>query len=313
MAPVVVLLNKPRYRKRIAAFDYDWTLVKPLDGRTHAKDVNDRQWLREAVPSVLAEYYEKGYGLYVFTNQTHAWKADAIKAQLEPLGLPMTIAIGMDKHDKKPATTLWDVTIGERAWDVAHSFYVGDAAGRPGDWSDSDKAFADKIGVTFKTPEELFPPQVVARAAASVVAPRAEPEVVIMVGFPASGKSTVAEEQLVSASGGRYVRIDGDALKTAARMVREATAAIADGKSVVFDATNGTRERRQAFIDVAKKFGMLARCVVMQVSIDEAMENAKAREAAGGSHIPNIAFYTFRKRYEEPSAEECEVIKVGTA
>ncbi|OBA26818.1 PNK3P-domain-containing protein [Hanseniaspora valbyensis NRRL Y-1626] len=35
-------------------------------------------------------------------------------------------------------------------------FYAGDAAGRPGDYSDSDKVFAEQCKIIFKTPEEIF-------------------------------------------------------------------------------------------------------------------------------------------------------------
>lgn len=40
--------------------------------------------------------------------------------------------------------------------DVTWCYYCGDAAGRPKDFSDSDKKFAHKLGISFKTPEELF-------------------------------------------------------------------------------------------------------------------------------------------------------------
>ena len=33
------------------------------------------------------------------------------------------------------------------------SFYCGDAAGRPGDYSDTDRKFARNVGVRFETPE----------------------------------------------------------------------------------------------------------------------------------------------------------------
>lgn len=35
-------------------------------------------------------------------------------------------------------------------------FYCGDAAGRPGDFSDSDKRFAENLGIGFFLPENIF-------------------------------------------------------------------------------------------------------------------------------------------------------------
>lgn len=40
--------------------------------------------------------------------------------------------------------------------DLAQSFFVGDAAGRPGDHSDVDSGFAATVGLRFMTPEECF-------------------------------------------------------------------------------------------------------------------------------------------------------------
>lgn len=42
------------------------------------------------------------------------------------------------------------------AVDLTKCFYVGDAAGRPGDFADSDKAFACAIGIRFRLPEDEF-------------------------------------------------------------------------------------------------------------------------------------------------------------
>ena len=52
-----------RYRKKIAAFDYDHTLVKPKTNGTFPKDVDDYIWLRPNVPDVVKEYYTKGLQL----------------------------------------------------------------------------------------------------------------------------------------------------------------------------------------------------------------------------------------------------------
>ena len=64
---------------------------------------------------------------------------------------------------RKPDTGMWDFFVANLNSGVApnkeESFYVGDAAGRPGDIgdnSDSDKAFAANVGVKFYLPEEYF-------------------------------------------------------------------------------------------------------------------------------------------------------------
>jgi bifunctional polynucleotide phosphatase/kinase len=121
-----------------------------------------------------------------------------------------------------------------------------------------------------------------------------------MIGYPGSGKTTVANTRF---SADKYTRIDGDALKTADRMVRVA-AKVPAGTSVIFDATNGDVARRAVYIAWAKTAGLPVRAVWVDVTIDVAMENAKRREAEGGNHVPRIAHYTFRKRFQEPTVEE---------
>ena len=305
MAPHIIILNKPRWRNKIAAFDYDWTLVKPMNGRTHAKDVDDRQWLRASVPETLKFYYENGFALMVFTNQTKVWKLDAIEAQLAELKLPMIIAIGIAEADRKPHTTMWDAIIQSREWDKKKSFFVGDAAGRPGDWSDSDAVFAKAVGIPFKTPEETFAFEERPAPAEPLILERQEKEAIVMVGYPGSGKSTLAKSAFP-----HYVIIDGDKLKTAATMCKAASAAItkaasaAQPASIIFDATNGDVKRRASYIAWAKSNNIPIRAVWLDKTIDAAMEAATEREAKGGPHIPRIAFYTFRKRFEEPTTSE---------
>jgi len=131
-------------------------------------------------------------------------------------------------------------------------------------------------------------------------------EVVIMVGFPASGKTTYAKELEKE---GNHVRIDGDSLKTGPRMVREAEKYV-DTQSVIFDATNGTRVRRQLYIDFAKKHDMHVRCLWKNTSIEKSMEQNRERHRKGGPKIPDIAYYTYRKRFEAPSEGECEVVLI---
>ena len=65
------------------------------------------------------------------------------------------VAFGKDEY-RKPETGMWDFYTKNRNVNYDESFYVGDAAGRKKDFSDSDLKFAENIGITFYTPEEYF-------------------------------------------------------------------------------------------------------------------------------------------------------------
>ncbi len=91
---------------------------------------------------------------------------------------------------RKPGAGMWralcreQAAAGGAAPDLAASFYVGDAAGRPHDFSDSDRAFAAAVGLRFFEPEQAFAgpaaddapwaPLAEARAAAAAAAAVAE-------------------------------------------------------------------------------------------------------------------------------------------
>jgi bifunctional polynucleotide phosphatase/kinase len=218
-----------------------------------------------------------------------------IKNVVKELNIPITALIAMKKDFSKPNPHFFLQNFKDE-YDKKQSFYVGDAAGRDGDWSEKDKLFATNIGVNFYTPEEIFP---LDKTKPKTITPQKHKEIIIMVGYPGSGKTTIAK----SMTG--YIRIDGDALKTPAKMIKEAEKYI-DNHSVIFDATNPTKERRALFIDFAKKNNVPVRCIRMSASIDTAMEQNREREV----RVPDVVFYVFRKKFEEPTNEECEIVRI---
>lgn len=300
MAPTVLKLNSPRFRKKIAAFDYDHTLVIPKNGRTFPKDISDYQWLFPNIPAVIKSYYDKGYMIVIFTNQTKDWKADQIKEVLTQLNIPITAVIAFDKSEHKPNRILFDTVI-EKEWDRAKSFYVGDALGRKNDWSDSDKKFAENIGITVKSPEDIFAEK--QKINTNLLNPAEHQEVIIMTGFPGSGKSTVAK----SLPG--YSVISGDIYKTPKKMIKVAEEKIGKNKSVIFDATNPSKEKRAEFINVATKFNLPVRCVWVSTSFDESYRRNLARPE--NERISRIVYNIYKKKFEEPSETEgCQIIKL---
>ena len=153
----LISIKRPARNKRVVFIDFDWTIVRPKESRIHAKDKNDWRWLYTNVKDVLHHWYHrKKYAIIVVTNQTKAFKLDMIDEVMERIDVPIRVVVG---HTiRKPDTSLLDFV--QDDWreylDLESCFMVGDAAGRPGDWSDMDAVFASNAGIGFKTPEEFY-------------------------------------------------------------------------------------------------------------------------------------------------------------
>jgi len=311
MAPTIFKIGSFRGRKKIAAFDYDWTLVKPASGGTFPRNVEDWTWLNTNVVPGLQKAYSRGFAILVFTNQTKAWKCDQIKIALESVGVPMLVAIGIEKVDQKPALSLFTSAVTWQ-WDKEVSYFVGDALGRRGDWSDSDRVFAERVGfaaTNIKPPEDVFPYEnATATRIPRTIRPSSKQEVVIMIGYPGSGKSTIARDILGAAG---YAVMSGDELKTSAKMIKTADGILkADSKkSIVFDATNPSKKKRAEYIEFANKWKLGVRCIHVATSQEESM--ARNQQRPTDKIIPRIAYNLYKKNFEEPAAMEgCEVVIV---
>lgn len=149
-------LKNPVYRQKMASFDYDWTLVSSKDGKSYPSSISDWKWLYPNIPQVIKEYHHKGYMIVIFTNQSKDWKHDQIKLVAKSLDIPIFIVVATDKRDYKPNPILFNSLFRDKQIDKISSFYVGDVIGRKSDYSDSDKVFAENIGIRVYSPEEMF-------------------------------------------------------------------------------------------------------------------------------------------------------------
>jgi bifunctional polynucleotide phosphatase/kinase len=249
-----------------------------------------------------------------------------------------------DDEFRKPGTKMWaaleeqlraeKVLSATGAIDMANSFYCGDAAGRAiatlagrkKDFSCGDRKFAHNVGIKFVTPEELYlgakpvadfswdglsPDDLkkleetskTAKYPASLVRPQGQgqQELIIMCGYAGSGKSSTFRKLFAPAN---YVWVNRDTLKTPAKCQAAAEEALKNKNSVVIDNTNPSDSDRKPYIDLAKKYGVQARCVKMETSMELAQHLAKYREAFGGQHIPGMVYAIFKKNYVEPSIKE---------
>lgn len=297
-------------RRILAIFDIDWTIIKPKTNEIFPKNKDDWRWLNDSVPSVLKRLNRNDYRIVFLTDQSKEWKVEMIKDVIKELNIPVICLIAFKKDFYKPNPTFFLETFNNK-YDKSKSFFVGDAAGRKGDWSDKDKKLAENIDVKFFTPEEIFKNKNKDnnkdKKEKEKVKTKNEKEIVIMIGYPGSGKTTFAKK--LCDNDNRYIRIDGDIYKTPVKMIKEAEKYIKTN-SIIFDATNGTKERREYFINFAKLNNLPVRCIWNTTTIDKAMEQNKERAKNGGIRIPDIVFYVYRKKFQEPTANECEIIKI---
>ena len=307
-APTVFKLHAPRFRKKVAIFDYDHTIVKPKEHRPFPKDVDDWQLLSSKIPEYIRKAYTNGYMICVCTQQSKPWKIDQIKAVLTPMNIPMWVSIATDKSIYKPNTAIFDAIVGEKKWDSTKSYMVGDALGRKNDWSNCDKEFAVALKVKYMSPEEYFQiNEAQNKAAQSSFSPETgnKAELVIMTGYPGSGKSTYVEQ--VYGANPHYVVLHGDDYKTVPKMIVAATPHIKNGKSIVIDSTNPSIKKREVYIDLAKAVNLAPKCVYISTPFEESYERNKLRP--DDKQVPRIVYNIFKKNFEMPSeAEGCTVI-----
>uniref|UniRef100_A0A182WZZ8 PNK FHA domain-containing protein n=1 Tax=Anopheles quadriannulatus TaxID=34691 RepID=A0A182WZZ8_ANOQN len=271
-----------------------------------------------------------------------------IESLVRKLGVPMQVFIstGSGKY-RKPRTGMWQ-TLCDRQQkddgvqiDRARSFYVGDAAGRPElkkpvkrkkDHSSADRLLALNVGIRFLTPEEHFQnlpempwtkPEFDPREACrlAVNEPLLVPagasltgsgqEVIVMVGFPGSGKSHFVREHLAPKG---YDIVNRDTLGSWQKCVVQMELSLRQGKSVAVDNLSPDVESRKRYVLVANRAKVPVRCFLMDVGYKHARHNNEFREMTDRSHstISELVFNSYKSKFQEPTVAEgfTEIVKV---
>eukprot|EP00008_Paramoeba_atlantica_P011840 CAMPEP_0201490512 /NCGR_PEP_ID=MMETSP0151_2-20130828/26603_1 /ASSEMBLY_ACC=CAM_ASM_000257 /TAXON_ID=200890 /ORGANISM="Paramoeba atlantica, Strain 621/1 / CCAP 1560/9" /LENGTH=399 /DNA_ID=CAMNT_0047876501 /DNA_START=84 /DNA_END=1283 /DNA_ORIENTATION=- len=330
----------------VIGFDMDGTIITTKSGKKFAQSASDWVFLYESIPEKLKTHHSAGAYLLLFTNQggiaKDSSKAGPIKQKIttimSKMDIPMDVIIaGSYDNFRKPSTGMWDFierTVElEGLRDVPKTF-VGDAAGRPVGWdgnkktkkdfSCTDRKFALNLGWDFKTPEEFFlgrspapfhlgfEPSKVGKQSIPDGAFKSagDPEMVVFVGFPASGKSSFYRRHYKPRG---YDHVNRDTLKTMPKCKASAKSSLEGGKSVVIDNTNPSVSARSEFTSLAESLGVPCRCIWFQTPREIAEHMNILREKQGGTkRVPQIAYNMFKSKFQEPSKQEgfSSVVKV---
>lgn len=176
---------------KVAAFDFDGTLVDTKSGSTFPTDYKDWRWWSKDVKNKLEKLKDDKYLIIIFTNQggvvinsppsksylkfvnrvndvlkdTPELEVLVFASPKKPLAKKAKTTSTEEQHKqtRKPNIGMWEEfqkyltkISPDSKVDLEQSFFVGDAAGRPKDFLDSDKVFADNAKLKFWTPEEFF-------------------------------------------------------------------------------------------------------------------------------------------------------------
>lgn len=342
---ILIYQNQFHSSNKIAGFDLDSTLIKTVSGNVHPKSITDwtLNFHHDLIVSKMQKLENEGYKIVIFSNQKGISKNKPSPTEFEQKLVDILKALSTVKishvfvatgSSRKPSCTMWELMESQFNEDVkvnrTESMYVGDAAGRPAGWikgrkkdfSCSDRKFALNLGVQFYTPEEFFlnassPPFEIdgfnphslseVKFSPPSLTGSSYPELIVMVGYPASGKSTIYRDIFAPLG---YKHINQDTLKTKTKCEKALREALSKGHSAVVDNTNPSKESRYKWLRIAAEFGIPPRCVWMNIP-RELADHLNAVQYKR-DQVPSIAYNIFSKSFEKPSIEEgfTEVIEL---
>lgn len=259
-------------------------------------------------PESVKKLHDEGHNIVVFSNQKKPKQSDKMmqkkinavidlySSEKSPIPMLFLCARAEDNY-RKPNIGMVDLVPSSYG---ALKFFVGDADGEEGSHSDCDIAFAHEAKVPFYTPNKYFTPFPAidqSTLPVELVNDDPIPTMILMVGYPASGKTTYVQQVLQPK---KYTSVSRDNLGTMAKCLKQSRKLLENGKNIVIDNLNASRADRKKWIDLASE--MKARTIVIYLTCP--MTKAMARNEKREGKVPAVVFYTFRKRFELPSLEE---------
>lgn len=277
--------------KRIAGFDFDWTLVCPKGSTVWSCNRYDWKYLYKNCNEILSSYDVMGMTIVIVTYQSRTYKIEMLQDFLQQLDIPAYIIVSDTETQKNFSLKEYLKIDGDI--DTTVSFYCGDADGEKGSWSDMDYKFAIKNNIQFFRPDQIFGSKNVKDIEFTCIKDFDminNYDIIIMCGSPGSGKSTFVTQQVETRG---FTVLSSDQYKSnKKKMAKELNSMISIDKKVVIDACNPTLENRNYWINIVKDKSYAVIYIENEKSIALERNNKRVNK------VPQIAIHTWYKRFE---------------
>lgn len=298
----------------------DHTLLKPKGGKKFSKGPDDALLVFPEITEKLNQLRREGWTINLFTNQKKTKKekvpVDHILTKTSRLlGDDINIFISyQNDFYRKPSLGMWDelLRLNEITQDeVEDVFYVGDASGRPNDFSDSDRAFAHNINIKFYTPEQYFQGKQEVLPEHKILWPEpipfdlslTKPTILMMIGRQGSGKSFLSHELKVE---NKADIVSNDQTKSNRKTQKMLTKAIENKEPlIIIDNTHPSKASRQQFLEITTGKGYQVIGIICRLE-DKLCRHLDAYRSYQKKikRLPDVAFAVFNKKYQEPELSE---------
>ena len=118
-------------------------------------------------------------------------------------------------------------------------------------------------------------------------------ELIILVGYPACGKTTYALHI-------KHKRINQDSLGSKQKCLKLFNYYVKNKDDIVIDNTNTIKKIRQEYINIAKQENYYIICMNFTNNMKYCMEQNDLR----CKRVPKVVYYKIRKHYENPTLDE---------
>ena len=319
------------FKSDIIAFDMDNTIISTKSGKRFPKSMDDWKFIFNS--EVKLNKIAKKHSIIIITNQLgitkNKTKIEDIEGKLDMIHQELNLHIlvmiaSADNNYRKPRIgfyTMLEKMYLDKNKKIKSFTYVGDAAGRTGDHSDSDYKFllniskyAPNIETKFFLPEEFFNKEtggsknvlgynlkyrgkdstkkIITKI--NSVTDTLMNQVILISGYPASGKSTLASK-LAKKLNLSYFSKDKDKGKFKKLIKNQVDS---EFNFIVEGLYYSDKQRNELKNIIGKKYQIIN--LVMDVPYDTAIHFNKFRSLNSNvKTIPSVVYNTYRKYYTD--------------